>query len=262
MGQSSEMQATSRFSHCAENYAKCRPSYPQAAVDELVSGCELRFADRIADVGAGTGIMAAILLTKGFAVDAVEPNGPMRAALMELRNNYPQLRVSEGSAEQTNLPDGSVDLVVVAQAFHWFDPFAARREFARILKPNGAVALLWNIRDTQSTQFLREMEKLLLEYSSEYAALKATTINMPILERFFGATKMVACEFANHQRLDYDALYGLVRSMSFVPQPDHPRFDAMSKQLQTIFRGNADDGTVEMRYSCKLFYGRLSHEVS
>lgn len=98
------------------------------------------------DVGAGTGKMSALLAATGAQVTAVEPVTAMRTSL---EANCPSVRAVDGRAERTGLADALVDLVVVAQAFHWFDARLACREFARVLRPQGGLSLIWNSRDAR-----------------------------------------------------------------------------------------------------------------
>src|SRR5690606_36647496 len=109
--------------------------YPPALIDAILGGLDAPI--RAADVGAGTGISARALAQRGVEVVAVEPNAAMRAAAAP----HPRVTWREGTADDTGLPDGAVDLVLVAQAFHWFDPPGALREFHRILRPGGRLAI-------------------------------------------------------------------------------------------------------------------------
>lgn len=136
-------------------YSRVRPDYPSRVVD-LALAAPAGGTTRVADIGAGTGKMTRLLLERGVDVDAVEPAPAMRAQLEELRDGstapsrpgrQPLLRVVDAAAEDTGLPGGCEDLVTCAQAWHWLDEEAAAREVHRILRPGGAVAVVWNQMD-------------------------------------------------------------------------------------------------------------------
>ncbi len=129
------------FGEGAAIYERARPTYPDAAVDWLVPPG----TRRVVDLGAGTGKLTRSLVARGLDVTAVEPSAGM---LDQLRLAVPGASAHLGSAEAIPLPDGSVDLVVVAQAWHWFDDAAASAEAARVLRPGGTLAQIWNTRDT------------------------------------------------------------------------------------------------------------------
>lgn len=134
-----------RFTDRAEDYAAHRPSYPAACIDAMLRGMGTPGMLAVADVGAGTGIMARLIAARGPLVVAIEPNGAMRAkAEVAVDRQSDRVLMEDGTAEATGLKDGSVDLVVCAQAFHWFDPPKAFAEFRRVLKGTGRLALVWN----------------------------------------------------------------------------------------------------------------------
>jgi len=128
------------FGAAADAYERARPSYPEAAIDWILP----RGARRVLDLGAGTGKLTRPIHARGLDVVAVEPSEGMRA---QLSRGLPDVPVLAGSAEAIPLEDASVDLVVVGQAWHWFDPARAVPEVARVLRPGGALGLIWNIRD-------------------------------------------------------------------------------------------------------------------
>jgi SAM-dependent methyltransferase len=132
------VQANS-FGAVADVYERGRPSYPAEAIDWLVPA----HAARVADVGAGTGKLTRQLRDRGLDVIAVEPSAGMRE---QLQRAVPGVPVLGGTAEQIPLAGGSVDLVLVAQAWHWVDPARAVPEAARVLAPGGRLGLLWNRR--------------------------------------------------------------------------------------------------------------------
>ncbi len=112
------MDSTQRFSTRVEAYVKYRPSYPAAMLDFLTSELAMGPTARVADIGAGTGILTALLAPRVARVWAVEPNAEMRGAARHQLQAVTNVEWQDGSAEATGLADGSVDLVTVAQAFH------------------------------------------------------------------------------------------------------------------------------------------------
>ena len=128
------------FGSVAEVYERARPGYPEDAVRWLAGSepCD------VVDLGAGTGKLTRSLVALGHRVTAVEPLPEM---LAQLRSAVPGATAVTGTAESMPLADGAADVVTVAQAFHWFDHAAALREIARVLRPGGRIALVWNTRD-------------------------------------------------------------------------------------------------------------------
>src|ERR1700675_1047450 len=129
--------AKQRFSNRVVDYVRYRPGYPAALLDLLRAECGFSSNHLVADVGSGTALLTKLFLENGNRVFGVEPNQEMRQAGEEFLKSFPKFTSVAGSAEATTIGDASVDFVTAGQAFHWFDPRAARREFIRILKPNG-----------------------------------------------------------------------------------------------------------------------------
>jgi SAM-dependent methyltransferase len=149
MADLSQQRPTERFSGLEDLYAKHRPSYPADAIDFIVRLCGLNGSTTLVDVGCGTGISTRQFAERGIPVLGIEPNDDMRAKA-DAESSPPGTPVPvyrKGTAEATGLPDGSAAAVLAAQAFHWFDPPAALREFRRILRPGGHAVLMWNERD-------------------------------------------------------------------------------------------------------------------
>ncbi|MET0452464.1 MAG: class I SAM-dependent methyltransferase [Mycobacterium sp.] len=133
-------QRSLSFGEEAAAYERGRPSYPPEAINWLLpSG-----ARDVLDLGAGTGKLTVRLVERGLQVTAVDPIAEM---LEVLRGSLPDVPALLGTAEEIPLPDDSVDSVLVAQAWHWFDPERAVREIARVLRPGGRIGLVWNVRD-------------------------------------------------------------------------------------------------------------------
>ena len=251
------MLPTERFSSRVENYVKYRPTYPPEVVELLKAECGLTGESVAADIGSGTGILAEMLLREGCRVFGVEPNRGMREAGERLLARYERFTSVAATAEETTLPDASVDLVTAAQAFHWFDPARARREFARLLRPGGFVAVVWNERRTDSTPFLVAYEQLLLDFGTDYREVRQP-FNAGAVRDFFAPEGFARRSFDNRQVLDLEALRGRLLSASYVPEASHPNHRPMLERLREIFDAHQQNGTVAFEYDTRVFYGRLT----
>jgi SAM-dependent methyltransferase len=255
------MDADARFSDRVADYARYRPSYPRQAVDFVLRELGFTSGSTVADLGSGTGIFSALLLDRGVRVCSVEPNGPMREAAERALAGRDGFSSHDGRAERTGLPDRSVDAVVAAQAFHWFDPAGARAECERILRPRGAsanVALLWNARRQSGTPFLDGYEQLLLDDSVDYATVRHQDIASPdALRCFFGRTPE-RWSTPSVQVLDWDGLAGRAASSSYVPAPGHPRHAAFFAALRALFDRTSEAGVVRLEYDVDVLHGRLA----
>ena len=247
--------ATQRFSDRVADYAAHRPRYPAEAYDFLRERVGLRRGSVVADVGSGTGIFCGPLLEMGCVVYGVEPNDAMRReAERTVGPRYPSFHSAPGTAEATTLPDQSVDLVVAAQAFHWFDPVKAAAECRRILRPGAPAATVWNKRDTDTSPFLRDYEALLNEFGTDYAAVRHDRNESARLAQFFsrGYERVV---FPNAQRLDLAGMRGRLLSSSYTPATGDPRRAPMLAALDRVFERHQRDGTVSIDYETELYLG-------
>jgi SAM-dependent methyltransferase len=251
--------STQRFSSRVGNYVRYRPAYPAAVVDLLKNECGLNSASVVADIAFGTGIFTRILLEEGNAgrVFGVEPNAEMRKAGEEFLRSYPNFTSVEGTAEATTLADHSVDLVTAAQAAHWFDREKARREFIRICKLGGWTVLLWNERRIDSTPFLREYEKLLLTYGTDYQNVRHERTTEEI-ETFFAPSPFQVRIFDYQQAFDYPALEGRLLSSSYTPQAEDAAYVPMLRDLRRIFDAHQVNGQVAFDYDTRVYFGQLS----
>lgn len=251
------MNNKERFTDRVDNYVKYRPAYPVDAIDFLYEKLGFRSDSVIADLGAGTGIFSKLLLERGSMVIGVEPNEAMRGAAVKALGDSERYRASEGSAEETGLPPHSVDFIVCAQSYHWFDKELAKAEFQRILKPGGKVVLIWNSRKISGTPFLEQFERLLLTYGTDYEKVAHKSISLNTLRPYFADGGPTLDTFSIEQLLDLDALKGRLMSSSYSPTPGHPRFESMMKELEVIYRSNESDGVVTMEYVTELYWGNV-----
>ena len=249
-----------RFSNRSDNYAKFRPGYPAGVIEILKGDCGFSEISVIADIGSGTGILSELLLQNGNSVVAIEPNAAMREVAERLLQRYEKFRSINAAAEATTIETASVDFVTAAQAFHWFHRAQAKREFARILKPEGWVVLIWNERRLDSTVFLRAYEDLLLRYGTDYEKVRHEKVTGEIAE-FFSPESFELQTLENAQHFDFVSLKGRLLSSSYAPDQGHPKFVPMLEELEAIFDANQKDGIVNFEYETKVYYGHLHHSI-
>jgi SAM-dependent methyltransferase len=248
--------ATSRFSDRVENYVLYRPGYPAEVLQTLRTECSLSPGSVIADVASGTGIWTRMLIENGNPVFGVEPNPEMRSAGARLLAAFPKFTSVDGTAEATTLADDSVDVITAAQAAHWFNRISARREFLRILKPGGWLVLLWNERLTDSSEFLRKYERLLLTYGTDYEDVRHERTTDSVNE-FFDPAVYRERVFDMRQEFDYAGVEGRLLSSSYAPGPDHPRHGPMLRELRDIFEQCAVANRVAFEYKTRVYFGQL-----
>jgi SAM-dependent methyltransferase len=251
------MHPTERFTSRVDSYVRYRPSYPAAALDLLKDRCGLSSTSRVADVGSGTGMFTRRLLETGAEVWGVEPNDAMRSAAERLLGGHDRFHSVAGTAEASTLPAASVDLITVAQAFHWFDAARARTEFTRMLIPGGWVALVWNERPRGASAFLDGYEQLLLSHCSGYHEVLTTRRESPesAVDLFGGAVQRAS--FPNQQTLGFESVVGRLLSASYAPEPGHPEHEQLIAGLRELFARHQHDGRVVYDYETRVYYGWL-----
>jgi SAM-dependent methyltransferase len=245
-----------RFADRVDAYVKARPRYPQRVIELLQERLDLSARTSVADVGSGTGISAELFLSAGCTVFAVEPNAAMRTAAEKLLGGISRFHSVDGNAEATTLPDHSVDLVVAAQAFHWFDATKFRAESLRILHPLSNALLMWNDRLTDCDAFAVDYEQMLLDHGTDYKSVNHRNITEARIAEFFrGPFEQI--RLPNGQKLDWEGLKSRLMSSSYVPAEGDPGQQPMLEALRRIFDLHQSNGEVEMKYETQLFLGPL-----
>jgi SAM-dependent methyltransferase len=241
------MDPVGRFSDRAGDYVRYRPDYPAVAIDHILEGLGDPARLTAADVGAGTGISSRLIADRGVQVIAVEPNPAMRAAAAA----HPRVAWREGTGEATGLDSASVDLVVCAQAFHWFRQREAIAEFHRVLRPRGRVAVMWNTRsrtDPLSLGYIEAIRAVNGEHPAETRTFEPGVVSA---DRLF--TPAVLTTFDHAQALDRTGLIGRAASASYVPKQGEP-YARLVRMFDALYERHRDaNGLVTLRYVTEVW---------
>ena len=252
------MDNTERFSGRAATYDRYRQRYPADTIlDLLRSWCGLQPDWRIADIGAGTGMLSEVFLANGNPVIAIEPNEEMRSVCEQLIPTSPRLEVRNATAEATGLSDRSVSLVAAGRAFHWFDIPKALDEFRRILEPDGWLVVISLGRDRSDDPQSRDFEYLLTQHGIDDQYARAGYRVHQNLQALFGSNRHHA-EIDGQQQVDWESFLGSAMSLSVVPQPGHPRAEFFCDLLRDYFNTYAINGILTGPTKCWIDAGRLS----
>lgn len=250
--------STRRFSDRVASYVAGRPHYPAAVVAHLQAVGALRVDGVVADIGVGTGLSAEPFLKAGYRVIGVEPNAPMRAAGAEVLAPFPLYEARDGTAEATGLAPAGIDLVIAGQAFHWFDAAKFRTESLRILRPGGWAALIWNDRSRDATRFLAGYEALLVEYGTDYLSISHRHESSADIATYFGGHIPAPAYIEHARRVDWATMAAQAGSASYLPAAGQPRHDDFVAALRALFDAEAVDGSVELRYRCRIHAAPLA----
>jgi len=231
-----------RFGATAEDYSLHRPTYPAELLAWIFAAPGLPSPAEVADVGCGTGISTRLLAAAGHLVVGIDPNEEM---LAHARAAGGPVRYQQGEAAATGLPERSVDLVTVGQAFHWFDVPAALAEFRRVLRPGGWCAAFWNVRD--KSPLLLEYEEVLQRYSTEYESRPRPADALARIRACSDVVSLREATFRVVQLLGREGLRGRAHSSSYVAHgvPDHA---ALDRELDGLFDRHQQGDRVEFLY--------------
>lgn len=243
-------QPTTRFSDRVADYVAHRPSYPGEAIDAVLAGLADRSTLVAADIGAGTGISSRLLAQRGVRVLAVEPNAAMRSGA----EVHARVQYVDGTAERTTLEHASCDLVVCAQAFHWFDHPKAFAEFVRVLKARGRLAIVWNVRD-KTDAFTAEYSRLMV-HAAEGDPAGEREMDARTAAGAHAFTPFEKRSFPYAQPLTEDGLLGRAMSASYAPKQG-PRRAALERELRLLHARFANNGVARLAYRTEVFTASL-----
>jgi ubiquinone/menaquinone biosynthesis C-methylase UbiE len=238
--------AAAGFGRAADAYERSRPTYPAAAVARLAEELGIGPGRAVLDLGAGTGKFTRLVVALGADVVAVEPSAAMRA---EFESVLPDVPMHEGTGERIPLSDSSVDAVVVAQAFHWFDAPRASAEIARVLRRGGGLGLIWNERD-ESVPWVAELSRVMQwDVRMPYAVGTDFRAVLDATGRFTPARYE---RFSFAQELDRDGLCERVSTTSYIASMAPAERDAILESVRALVADFPE--RFELPYRTEVFW--------
>ena len=247
-----------KFTGRVAAYAEYRERYdPEIVLPLLRDWCGLLPEWTVADIGAGTGMLSDVFLAGGNRVIAVEPNTEMRQACAELHEGNAQLSLVDGTAESTGLQDASVEMVSVGRALHWFDIELAMREFRRVLKPDGWVAVIAFGRSKDGREENEAYEEFLRPFTANGLGTRVQYAKYERLEDLFAGGEYRRAEVPGEFQLGWDALRGLTLSLSHAPLPGTYDFGAFEEALQRYFVRHKKNGCVTLTTRYWISVGKI-----
>lgn len=218
------------FDRAGDSYERGRPEYPSDAIDFLVRHLQINHSSIVLDLGAGTGKFTKLLKPSGATLFAVEPVEGMRRKFQSL---LPEVQILNGSAEKIPMPDNSVDVVIVAQAFHWFNGPTALQEIYRVLKSKGKIGLIWNARD-ESVDWVAALTKIIDPY--EGGAPRYKTMNWKkAFDETTSFSKLQLQQFSYVQVGTIETIVDRIGSISFISAlPEAQRIDVLNQVRQLV----------------------------
>lgn len=241
---------TNRFDGKAKDYAIARPGY-SPEINKVFDSLTLNGQTIAADIGAGTGIFSEFLLKRGYTVYSVEPNTDMRNSAEVSLKKYPKSIIVAATAEKTTLPDKSVDLITVAQAFHWFPIYEFKKESLRILKDKGKMLIIWNLLNDKS-KLIKSVEQCMKFYNNKFHGFNA---GINYNDIYFCIPE------AQMSIFNYDILYSKETfrkrwtSSSFSPNISSLQYTDFIHDIDSIFLAHTTDGTVTIENQTIVYTG-------
>ncbi|MET0813284.1 MAG: methyltransferase domain-containing protein [Microbacterium sp.] len=238
-------EMSTSFGAAAGAYESGRPDYPREAVEWMLAPARREgHALRVADVGAGTGKLARVVVETGAEVVAIDPDPVMLESLRSVVHGIPTF---VGTAERMPVPDASVDAVVLGQAWHWVDPDLGAIEVARVLRPGGVLGLVWNIRD-ESVPWVAALTRAMHgSHAEQMLGGDGVRVGAPFPEpeeRTWSWTRI----------LDRDAFLAMVASRSYIITATADERARILGEAGALFAANANaDDLVELPYITRAF---------
>lgn len=246
------MEPTGVFSRKAEKYARYRWDYAPQAIQAIYEVTQISLRSSVADIGAGTGMLTKHFIGKVKQVWAVEPNAEMRKMAIEMLGSHPSCHIIAGRAEATTLPDCSVELISVGQAFNWFDPTPTRSEFVRILKPGGWLVA---VRNYGTNRELGEaLEKI---YPEETDTLELMRGRGTPLSFYYGGEDYLKQTFPFTIEETWEVFMGAQASVSYAPDEGSPLYPDFERAARDIYNRFSKGGLLVLQAVTEVCLGHI-----
>jgi ubiquinone/menaquinone biosynthesis C-methylase UbiE len=187
----------------------------------------------------------------------VEPNVDMRTAAEEDLNQFAHFTSIKGTAEETTIPDKSVDLVIAAQAFHWFDHDKFKLECKRILRQEAKVALVWNSRDFSSLMIIENAEICRKFCPNFYGFSGGIGVDQEIFKKFFRDGEYEFNRISNDLTLDLEGFLGRNLSASYSPKPTDKEYQDFVEAVTDLFEKYSSNGKIVMPNFTRSYLGNV-----
>lgn len=250
------MDNTQNFNELADDYTVGRPVYATDFIDSLYTHYGFDEHSIIADIGAGTGKFSKQLLDRGSTVYCVEPNEDMRNTAIKELGKYDKFHAVDGTATDTKIDDKSVDFITTAQAFHWFDTFPFKKECKRILRENGLVFLIWNMRD-MSSDINRKSYEIFSEYCPKFKGFGGGIEQNDIRIKQFFDNQYEYVEFDNPISYDRNRFISRSLSGSYSLKKGDTNYDRYLEVLCKLYEQYAKNGMLVMENKTIAYVGHL-----
>ena len=248
------MNNTDLFDGYAQAYTVGRPDYSRKLIDCMYDKYGISKDSVVADIGSGTGKFAKHLIDRGSEVFCVEPGSDMRQTAEKELSQFANFHSIAGDAENTTLPNNSVDFITTAQAFHWFDVSKFKEECRRILRPNGKVFLIWNIRDIEdpvNSSMFEINKKYCPDFHGFGGGIKRDD---PRIQQFFN-NNYERISFDHPLVLDKDTFIARCLSGSYSLKEGDKNFYEYLSQINAVFAGNSDNGIIKIGNASVAYVG-------
>jgi len=250
------LNSIGRFTVRADDYSKYRPGYPEGIIRILEHEVGFNSNKTVVDVGSGTGLLTKLFLENGNRVLGVEPNSRMRYHAERNLSRYRRFVSVKGTAEHTSLRARSVDLAVMGQALHWFDPDMTAAELVRISRPEASLCIVYN-ESRKGSKVMREFQDVIDR--NEGRRKKESNVGVRYSRRFFEGRRLSKFILSNEQSLNFEGLMGRLLSGSHMPTRDEPRrLGKLERDARQLFESSQEDGVIRLLYDTRLFVGRVA----
>ena len=249
----SHMDTIDVFSLKAEKYARYRWGYAPQSIQTIFDVTRITKESCVADIGAGTGILTKEFIGRVKQVFAVEPNPEMRAIAAKELEQYPSCQVVDGRAEATTLADHSIDLITAAQSIHWFEPQAAKKEFLRILKPGGWLAICRNYgTDSESSEALQKV------FPSESDTSALMLGKSKPRSFYYSGGEYLKQDFPFKAQVTWEEFMGSLSTASYAPDEGSSLYAEFERGARRIFDRFSSNNLIELHGVTELYLGQIT----